>query len=58
MSETEAKEPKEKFDSPRYRVSFETSADSPEELDRRIQKGMHRHLKRKTKRGGRKLSRK
>lgn len=57
MEASEKKE-KEKFDSPKYRVSFETAADSPEELDRRIQKGMHRHLKRKMKRGGRKLSRK
>ena len=55
--ELEAKE-KEHFDKPRYRVHFETSADSPEELDKRIQKGMHRHLKRKLKRHGRKLSRK
>jgi len=48
-SETSA----EHVDQPRYRVSFETSADSPEELDRKIQKGMKRHIRR----GKRKIKR-
>jgi hypothetical protein len=33
-------------DRPRYRVSFETAADSPEELQRRIAKGLGREVKR------------
>jgi hypothetical protein len=43
----------EHVDKPRYRISFETSADSPEELDRKVHKGMKRHMKR----GKRKLKR-
>lgn len=45
---------KESLDKPRYRMSFETSADSPEELHRRISKSLRRHIKR---RKGRKLGR-
>ena len=46
-------------DKPRYRVAFETSADSPEELQRRIHKGLGRELNRAKRklgtRGARKL---
>jgi hypothetical protein len=45
--------PEEHVDKPKYRISFETSADSPEELDRKVHKGMKRHMKR----GKRKLKR-
>jgi hypothetical protein len=50
----EPAEAKEHVEKPRYRISYETSADSPEELDRKVAKGMARHLKRK----GRKSTRK
>jgi hypothetical protein len=46
---TPAKE-KRPHDLPRYRVNFETSADSPEELQRRIAKGMGRAVKHRVKR--------
>ena len=42
----EVKEPERPHDKPRYRVHFETSADSPEELQRRIHKGLGREVKR------------
>jgi len=47
---TPVNKPSEPVDKPRYRVHFETSADSPEELHRKIQRGMGRVLKSRVKR--------
>jgi hypothetical protein len=44
---TADKDKEKPIDKPRYRLSFETSADSPEELHKRLVKGLARHIKRK-----------
>ena len=43
---------KEHIDKPRYRVSYETSADSPEALHRKMKRGL-RHIMRKGRRNRR-----